>query len=88
MRSLVTISIVGLAILAASMVGCQSSQLSAERSPGEITFQKRCQNCHRLPDPSSKDDLQWPQLVTRYGTKAGISNDEIALITKFLVDTN
>ena len=88
MHNTVTISVIALLILATSMVGCQSSQVNAERSPGELTFKKRCQNCHRLPNPDSKNDLQWPELVDRYGTKAGISDEEIALITQFLVDTN
>ena len=62
--------------------------VDSERSPGELVFRANCQSCHRLPKPKDKSDEQWPALVARYGAKAKLTDDKIALITDYLIGAN
>lgn len=65
-------------------MGCRSDAPSAEQSPGETAFRKNCQTCHSLPRASMKSADEWPTYVSRYGARAKLSAEQIALITDYL----
>ena len=69
------------------LLGCAAGA-TKNRSPGEMTFRASCQTCHRLPNPASKSDDQWPALVARYGERAGLTDEKIVQIREFLISAN
>jgi hypothetical protein len=78
--SLVVLGLLGL-------LGCAAGA-NKDRSPGEVTFRASCQTCHRLPNPASKTDGEWPPLVARYGERAGLTEEKIDLIREYLISAN
>lgn len=76
----------GFAVLA---ITCGPRDEHAEtQTEGERLFRANCQTCHRLPDPKSKSDADWPHFVQRYGERARLSESQIALITAHLQGNN
>jgi hypothetical protein len=78
----------GLVLLAfiGTLTSCMST--AEERSPGEMAFRANCQTCHVLPRAEKYTDEQWPALVERYGTRAKLNAEKIALITEYLQRVN
>ena len=70
------------------MAACQPSNKILDESPGGLTFKKNCQACHRLPNPSIKSDEEWPAIVKRYGEKAKLNQEQIAVLTEWLIANN
>lgn len=68
--------------------GCKSKPAGEELSSGERQFKRYCQTCHTLPKPSMKTAEQWPEIVSRYGQRAKLSEEIIADITSYLVLQN
>lgn len=52
---------------------------------GERLFSSRCQRCHALPVPGSVDPGKWPTEVQEMSRKSGLSGEQIALVTEYLV---
>jgi len=77
-----------LPILLAGGLGCESGgQLkSSKMSPGEKLYRARCASCHRLIDPKSQTDDEWPEYVEQYGKKLNTADQ--ALILSYLQATN
>lgn len=79
---------IGLILLAMSVVFMSCASSAQERSPGEMAFRANCQTCHVLPKAKKYTDEQWPALVERYGTRAKLNAEKIALITDYLQRAN
>ena len=75
-------------VLSLIALGCATSSRIDERSPGEIAFEENCQTCHRLPMADSQSDEEWPTLVARYGERAKINDETVALIASYLINSN
>ncbi len=84
------LSVLILLILLAAILACgQKRTISEEdRSDGGRLFVMSCQNCHLLPNPTSRSDEKWPEIVKRYGPRAKLSDREIASITEYLIANN
>jgi hypothetical protein len=50
-----------------------------------MLFSSRCQRCHALPVPGSVDPAKWPGKVQEMSRKSGLSGEQGALITEYLV---
>ena len=79
-------------LLAAALLaggwGCESGGHlnSANMSPGEKLYRARCAGCHRLRDPKSQTDDEWPGYVEKYGKK--LNAEDKALILSYLQANN
>ena len=58
--------------------------LDEQINPGETAFKKNCQTCHTLPRAGMKSAEEWPTFVSRYGARAKLSDEQIAIITDYL----
>lgn len=59
---------------------------TAERwRQGETLFSIRCQRCHALPNPASLLPEKWPTEVQEMSRKSGLSGDQIAQVSDYLV---
>ncbi|MBU1148503.1 cytochrome c [Patescibacteria group bacterium] len=68
--------------------GCKSKPAEEKLSIGERNFRRYCQTCHTLPKPSMKNALEWPEIVSRYGQRAKLTEDVIKEITQYLISPN
>ncbi|MDF1543702.1 MAG: hypothetical protein P1R58_01220 [bacterium] len=80
--------IVLLTVTAALLSACQPASQAEDQSPAAVSFRKNCQACHRLPNPANKSDEEWPILVQRYGERAKLTPENIALISDWLIANN
>lgn len=59
---------------------------TAERwRQGESLFSARCQRCHALPNPASILPEKWPTEVQEMSRKSGLSGDQAAQVSDYLV---
>jgi mono/diheme cytochrome c family protein len=76
-------------LLAALVISCGPKvELAESQSDGQRLFRANCRSCHRLPNPKSKTDSEWPSLVNRYGERAKLSPEQIDLIIAYLQAAN
>lgn len=52
---------------------------------GHALFSARCQSCHALPEPTRLRPEVWPVKVAGMSRKAGLSSEQVALISDYLV---
>lgn len=52
---------------------------------GHALFSARCQRCHALPEPSHLRPEAWPVEVAGMSRKAGLSSEQVTLISDYLV---
>lgn len=76
---------VGIIVMISS---CQNRSASESRSPGERDFRAKCAICHRLPKPSDLADEEWPIFLAEHAERAGLSAEEVKLISTHLSNTN
>ena len=60
-------------------------QPQARLQAGRALFSARCQSCHALPDPNRLSPEKWPAQITVMSRKSGLSRDQIALVTDYVV---
>ncbi|MGD9488646.1 MAG: hypothetical protein AB7W47_11530 [Calditrichaceae bacterium] len=65
-----------------------SKQNKKPMTEGEQLFKAKCRSCHTLPNPEKFDDNGWVPVVTKYGERAKLNNEQIRLIIKYLQDNN
>lgn len=70
------------------MPSCQNRSASEARSLGERAFRAKCAICHRLPKPSDLADEEWPIFLAEHAERAGVSDEEVELISTHLSNTN
>lgn len=58
----------------------------ADMSPGEKLFYERCTVCHAPRDPSHYTQKQWRGITPSMYPRAGLSDEEAAGITQFLME--
>ena len=88
-RSMRTAALITILILLFSWAGCRTQSANVEEtSLGKKEFQKKCQSCHKLPNPTSKTDSEWVVLVLRYSKKAKLTDDQVKRITVYLTENN
>ena len=59
--------------------------LYAEMEEGERIFYQRCTVCHGPRDPGGFTQLQWRGITPSMFPRAGLNDDEAALVTDFLM---
>ena len=59
--------------------------LYAEMEPGERIFYQRCTVCHGPRDPKGFTQLQWRGITPSMFPRAGLDEEEAALVTDFLM---
>lgn len=59
--------------------------LYADMEPGERIFYQRCTVCHGPRDPGGFTQLQWRGITPSMFPRAGLDDDEAALVTDFLM---
>jgi mono/diheme cytochrome c family protein len=52
---------------------------------GHALFSARCQSCHALPEPTRLRPEAWPAEVVGMSRKSGLSSEQAALISEYLV---
>lgn len=57
----------------------------ADMAPGEKLFYERCTACHAPRDPSHYSQRQWRGITPSMFPRAGLSDEEAALVTEFLM---
>lgn len=77
----------GLALVT-GIVACTRPEVQQSMSSGELAFRNACQSCHSLPKPGKYTDLEWVQLVERYGSMIHLSKEKILAITSHLQTVN
>jgi mono/diheme cytochrome c family protein len=80
--------VISLSLLFFGSVGCESGSglSSSQMSPGEKLYRAKCASCHRLRDPKTQTDDEWPEYVEEYGKK--LRAEDKALITSYLQANN
>lgn len=76
---------VGMMVL---MSSCQFNSASESRSAGERAFRAKCAVCHRLPAPSDQTDEEWPIFLEEHAERAGLSDDQVKLISGHLTGSD
>ena len=69
----------------APMITAASGQADGRLLAGRALFSARCQRCHALPNPNRLTPEKWPAQITEMSRKSGLSSDQIALVTDYLV---
>lgn len=54
-------------------------------SQGKAYFESRCNQCHKLFDPDSRDPAQWNKVLRRMLPKTNLTYDEGKLVRAYLV---
>jgi mono/diheme cytochrome c family protein len=64
----------------------------ADLNQGKMLFEQTCSQCHKLKDPTSRNEDKWkkivPAMITKLDKKEGkqaVTDDQQALILKYLV---
>lgn len=52
---------------------------------GRMLFSGHCQGCHALPEVTELTPTAWPPKVAVMARKSGLSHDQIALVSDYLV---
>ncbi len=79
---------VALALLAAVIVGCQKSKLTAAQVRGEQIYEALCDKCHKLIPPKAKTDDEWKAAVDKYGTQLKLGESDLAQLKDYLTRAN
>ncbi len=71
------------------LVGCCvallcSSAVQAGITEGEATFNRKCNSCHKLPDPSDPPDVGWTRKLKKMAIFAGLKSKQKADVLAFL----
>ncbi len=79
----------GLTVAASVLLGCpQQEPASAPASPGLDLYKARCGNCHQLFPPHSYTDYQWPEVLGRMQSNAGLRDEQVEQVLLYLRSNN
>ncbi len=66
--------------------GSLTQSALTDMDPGEKLFYERCTACHAPRDPSHYSQRQWQGITPSMFPRAGLSDEEAALVTEFLMN--
>jgi len=72
----------------AIMSSCRNHSAGEVRSAGERAFRYKCATCHSLPDHSARPDDDWPGFLADHADRAGLTDEQIKLISGHLGNVN
>ncbi len=88
-------------LLPATLVACGGSAVSPkmveaakQRWPdssregleaGAALFEKKCSECHKLPDPKSRDAAGWEKVVPKMAKLAGLADADRDRVLRYLI---
>ncbi len=52
---------------------------------GAALFDRKCSECHKLPDPKSRDAAGWQQILPKMGKLAGLGAEDQDRVLRYLI---
>src|SRR5262245_61011405 len=71
-------------ILAVPVLGDGSSELSAkELSEAKRLYKSKCSRCHKFYNPSSYDEVEWPDWMEKMRKKSKLKDEQFDLLKRY-----
>jgi mono/diheme cytochrome c family protein len=84
MKRALTLGFLATALLAAACVTLDDYRNQDGTLDGARLYQRRCSACHEPFEPTDYGPHEWPDLVERYGPRAGLNPEARAAVVTFL----